>query len=475
MPNRPRTFFWLFTSALCAALLLPALVQDGMFQDGALYASVSKNLAEGYGTFWDPTFSETAITSFHEQPPLMFALEAVFFKIFGGIWPERIYSLLTAMLGIWLLARLWKASLPPHDEWKNLDWLPALIFFVMPVTFYAYTNNLEECTMTVFVLAGVLQIVRAMREENFSSLRLLQAGFWLLCAGLTKGVQGLFPLIAVGAWWLVFRDRSFVKMIAQSLLLALPLALFVLYAYIDKEVHASFDAYFGSRFTKTFGGVHNTHGRFHLLWELFIDIALPLALCGLAWLNYRFRKKQRNPQGRLMLFFVLLGFAGILPLMITLEQRGFYLVTALPYLAAALALLAAPALLPLAQKLGTRPALTRSLSLASALLLLAVLVFTGTQIGKTKRDEDLLHDIRVMGGIVGERKTIVIPNSTWNDWSLQNYTMRYTGISLDGEHALGKHEYFFAPKAYPAPENYVPVEAPLRKHTLYRRAQTPAR
>ena len=56
--------FWLITLSMFVALILPTLLQDGMFMDGLFYASVSKNLADGIGTFWFPHFSQTLFPLF---------------------------------------------------------------------------------------------------------------------------------------------------------------------------------------------------------------------------------------------------------------------------------------------------------------------------------------------------------------------------------------------------------------------------
>ena len=50
--------FWVFTLAVLVIAILPSLVQDGMFIDGTQYAVVSKNLANGLGTFWFPHISQ---------------------------------------------------------------------------------------------------------------------------------------------------------------------------------------------------------------------------------------------------------------------------------------------------------------------------------------------------------------------------------------------------------------------------------
>src|SRR5687767_2862819 len=133
----------LFVVALFGALVLPVLFMDGMFVDGVYYAAVSRNYAEGYGTFWNPYFSAT-VGEMHEQPPLMFALQGLFFKIFGStLYTERIYCAITALACSAVLLRSWKLL----TGTSTVNWLPLLLWSVMPVTFYAFTTNLEECTM----------------------------------------------------------------------------------------------------------------------------------------------------------------------------------------------------------------------------------------------------------------------------------------------------------------------------------------
>jgi hypothetical protein len=75
--------FWLITIGVIVLCTLPALVKDGMFMDAMLYTSVAHNLSQGIGTFWFPQFSYdnmAGLTSFHEQPPLGFGIQACFFK-----------------------------------------------------------------------------------------------------------------------------------------------------------------------------------------------------------------------------------------------------------------------------------------------------------------------------------------------------------------------------------------------------------
>ncbi len=49
--NKIHYNFWLITMAAFIISLVPLLIQDGMFFDGIMYSTLSKNLAYGYGSF----------------------------------------------------------------------------------------------------------------------------------------------------------------------------------------------------------------------------------------------------------------------------------------------------------------------------------------------------------------------------------------------------------------------------------------
>ncbi|MEO6304873.1 MAG: hypothetical protein ABIP51_17060, partial [Bacteroidia bacterium] len=122
--------FFLFVISIILGLTLAVIVQDGMFMDGMLYTCVSKNLANGIGSFWFPVFSKYGfggLSTFHEHPPLVFAIQAVFFKVLGnGMYTERIYILFTIALTCFLIICIWKYINKDADE-KRIGWLP--LFF----------------------------------------------------------------------------------------------------------------------------------------------------------------------------------------------------------------------------------------------------------------------------------------------------------------------------------------------------------
>ena len=442
---------------------------DGMFLDGMLYASVSKNYAQGYGTFWEQFFSTTSPGAFHEQPPLMFFLQGMFFKVLGdGMYTERIYCLVAALINALLIYRCWKIVRPS----PGTGWLPVLFWFTMPVTFYAFINNLEENTMSVFVLAAMLHLLRALHLKQRETFHLLLAGVMILLAGLTKGVQGMFLLSAPFFWWLCVRNTDFLTMLKQSLLVALIPALFVLYAWFTPGAHASFEAYFTSRYVSTFNHVNDTSGsRFHILYELLLDV-LPLLMMLTIILVATTRKKGFftgwNDQKKLILFFMLSAFAGIFPLMATLEQRGFYLVTALPFIAIASALFIAPNIELVREKLATRRRTSAFLSALGVFITIGAIISTFFLAGKPKRDSDKLHDLPLIAARTGERKTILITKNIYRDWGFSTYAMRYHSLSVTDNATLAG-EWLVLEKNDAVPDGYQPVLLPTARYLLFRK------
>jgi len=129
--------FWFFSISVVFGLTLPVLIQDAMFQDAMLYSSVSHNLSQGIGTFWFPQYSKyniAGLSSFHEHPPLLFGIQALFFKALGSsIYVERFYTFLMILFHIWLINLLWKVVFPKTDVQRKLGWLPVLFWIIISV------------------------------------------------------------------------------------------------------------------------------------------------------------------------------------------------------------------------------------------------------------------------------------------------------------------------------------------------------
>jgi 4-amino-4-deoxy-L-arabinose transferase-like glycosyltransferase len=150
--------FHVFTAAVILLLVLPQMVQHGMFMDGTQYACVARNLVFGKGTFWNPHLSDSwsmnLNNSFQEHPPLVYALQSVFFLIMGDtIYAERLYSSFILMLCVYFICKIWEKVVPEKAE--STAWLPVLLWFITPSVFWGFRSNVMENTLTLFVLIAV--------------------------------------------------------------------------------------------------------------------------------------------------------------------------------------------------------------------------------------------------------------------------------------------------------------------------------
>jgi 4-amino-4-deoxy-L-arabinose transferase-like glycosyltransferase len=453
---------WMLTGSAFLILIVTPALQDGMFTDGLLYASVAKNLAEGRGTIWNLHFTAADFQTFSEQPPLGLILQAFFFKVIGNsIYAERLYNLLMASTGILLMRQLWKLIAP---DYKRLSWLPVLAFIIMPVTFWAYPNNVLETTMLNFDLAAVILILTGMKKGKYGYF--LMASLMLAGASLVKGIQGLFPLV-LPSLYILIPGRPLEKRMAiiGTLLLIAALICIYLPLAIVPDSSESILRYFYARFPETFSGVYNTTGnRFHLLKELILDLLPALILMFIAWLVAGKQIDRQNLSAPAIL--ILLALSGIVPLMVTLEQRGFYLLTALPYLAIALFL---PLAKPLSEKLQNPVHFSKSNSIpiGMTVLLMASLTYTLITFRQTKRDHQLIENVHLIGKHVQPHAVIKSSLSLKNHWSLKGYLARYYHIGC-GPYT-NEETWYLLQSGDKFPSGYLKVNIPLKELILLHR------
>lgn len=461
--------FWLFTFALIAALTLPVLIQDGMFMDAVLYTSVSKNLANGTGSFWFPVFSNygvAGLSTFHEQPPLVFGIQALFFYVFGSsMYTERIYVLVTIIASALFIVRCWQQA--AEGAQKAIGWLPLILWIIIPVCFWSYSNNMHENTVTVFTLLSCIYYLMSVNRS--STLPLVISGLFIFLASFSKGIPGFFTLAMPFIYWVCTRRITFGKAIGQTIILAIiPAIIYVLLFQLEAG-RESLSNYFYKRLLHRISDVHTVESRFYIIYRLLLELIPSAVITFIILIISRWKIRYSPSRSTVLLaaFFVLLGVSGSLPLMLTKVQKGFYFVPSLPFFAIGLGLLAAGPVGKWAdQYMSTRR--RKTFTVISSLVLCGVLVFTATRAGKTGRERDVLHDIHLIGKKLEGEKAVGIPEAMWNDWSLQCYMMRYYSISLDPS---GKAEYFVIDRETPhePPQGFAKMELDTRRYDVYRK------
>jgi len=458
----PNTAFILITILLFILIFGLGIFSDGMFFDGIVYANVARNYANGLGSFWEMYYGNNLDSQYHDQPPLAFFLLAQFYKIFGdSIYVERFYDFAFAIIHLFVIKYLW-GELTGHSN--KYYWLPILLWISIPLCSWTFKNNLMEITMGAFDLAAVILILKGCRQNK--NIFLLIGSVFILFASLSKGFQGLFPIMTPFFFWLTQRRMSFKSMLIKSLLaISIPVLSYIIF-YLTPEINQSITLYLKQRIVGTFNHVQDTKkSRFYLLFKLLLELSLPAFLVFITWLTERKNSIKLSIDKKSVYLLLLIGMSASLPLMVTLEQRAFYLTTSLPYYSIALALIALPFVASIFERLSVK-----RFDLINYILIVLIFisgVFISINSHKPKRDLDLLTDLYLLKEIIPEGGSISIPPEMNNNWAYNAYFMRYCYLKLEASEG---HPFFLTERMNETPGDacYQPVDLLLKKFKLYK-------
>lgn len=472
--ERKQVIFWLFTFSLFGFLILPGLFMDGMFADGTQYSCVSRHLAEGKGTFWFPFLTETwnkqGANFFLEQPPLMYALQAPFFKVLGNsLYTERVYVLLALMVTSSLIVLIWNYIAP--SRFRKYGWLPLLFWISIPLMSWTYRQNMQENTMVMFTTAAIYFGLRSIYDARWNVLFALLTGVFIFLASFTKGLPGLFPLVIALMAFLSTRHPRFSKMVLLSAIyLLVPVVIYLLLYSLSENAARSLEFYARSRLLQRVASSPVVDSHFYILGRLVTELLPAIAMVVLLYLAGT-RKvlhiQLHRETGRKALLFFLLGLSGALPLMITLVQRGFYMSISFPAFGIAFALLAAPHVDFFTERISKR--LLPFLTVFSSLMVIAGIVLTFLLAGKPGRSKELLDDVYALGEIIAPGQRISVDSASYHNWPFQFYMLRYNELYL--EKSPRTLPYYVVEKGGNphAPEYYMQVQTGTVRYDLYRK------
>jgi len=462
---------WIFTSAVIVILCLPLLFMDGMFMDAMLYTSVAHNLSKGIGTFWFPQFSTHnvgGLSSFHEHPPLGFGIQAVFFKIFGSSrYVERFYVLFTLILSAYGIHLVWNSVVRNFfPALEKISCLPAVFWVFMPLTFWSFSNNMLENTLTVFTLLAVYFYIQSFRSSTHKWIFLILATSATSAAFLTKGFPGLFPL-SVAFWYFIFFERhSWKKFLVYYIYIFIILIFYIAALYFYDPARKALSIYLFKRVFYRILSLPTTDSWWFTAYRLFLELIPPILLALILYFflrkKYSFRMEKKLIS--VFLFFLSVGVSASFPLMFTLVQKGFYMVPSFPYFAMAMGVVVGNPIINFMNEL--RNPTLRIIQNASLILLGTGLLITLLLSGQYKRDKELLEDVYALTKYLPNHSVIGISDAHWNEWSLQCYLARFGHISVESGFAK-KYFLHFKEDTIPIPSEFRPINLPLHKFVLY--------
>ncbi len=460
--------FYFFIIGAFLLLISPQILSEGMFLDGLVYSTVTKNLANGIGTFWNPQFSATWLTDFHEHPPLAFGLQSLFFTFLGdSSYVDKIYSITTYVITGFILLKIWKTLGYRHG------WLPLLCWFSIPLVSWACKNNVLENTMMIFTSLSVLFYLKSQKSNRLFYIFL--SGLMLAFGFLTKGFVAFFPWTFPFFVWLLSRQKSFRDMLTDSLgiflFTVLPLVALIIFS---PEARWSLHKYFDKQVVYSLKNAVTVNSRFFIVKKLLLELIPVMGVCLLFILagwqkKFPFATLKNNYKKAGV--FILLGLAGVLPVMISMKQSGIYILTAFPFFAIGAGILLYPLtafLLDTINYQSKKFLLFKFTGYGFFFIGVLLCLYFANHIG---RDKTKIQDTHLILSKISYGSTVNVVPDLWWDWSLQGYFGRFKNVSLDSN-LFNKREYLLVQNEnYPDSiiKYYTIIELQTTEYKLYKK------
>lgn len=437
--HNSRLAIYICVLLITTTFILDRLIPEGLFLDGVTYAAISRNLAIGKGSFWSLRYWSSA--GFHEHPPLMFGLQAIFFKLFGDhYWTEKLYCFIIWVATVFIIKKLWYIS---ENKAKYSSALPIIMWCLIPTITWGYTNNILDCTMALFDLLAVLCLYQGLaKASGFTSWLWLKIGaLFIFGAMLTKGPVGAFPLAVPGVYWLAYASKNsklLGRAFLQTLFLLVVIAACYIILYQFPGPRSNFDLYLQWQLLAALHGQREVTGgslgRFALVVDLVLELIIPVAIFLILFVVAKWRKiipDKKNINRKYAVFFLLIGLCASLPMILSVKQRTFYLVPSLPYFVLAIATLAYPYYQALTDKWRIGIKSIRSFKVITASLAILLCVYLGSKFGQIGRNHEIIANMHQIEEHYPKGTVLGICPGQAVDYEFIAYVQRYNEIEIE--------------------------------------------
>lgn len=470
MKNEKHYYFYLFVVFLFLGITSVELFSEGMFVDGLDYAAISRNMAEGLGSFWKPHFTNGLYDEFYEHPPLALGLQSLWFRVFGdSIYVERFYSLFTFIIVGSLIVLIWEKL--TND--RKSGWMPIFLWIIISDVAWSAANNMLENTMSIFVCLSVLFYLKSLNNKRF--LWIILSGLSLAAGLMTKGFFCLYIWSVPFSFWLFRKHRNFMHMTSDTLILilstVLPIAL--LYFFVPAAQNNMLN-YLDNQLLASIQNIKNVDTRLAIVGMFFGNIILPLLLSVLVIIVALKQKVEKNyftKNLREALIFLFVVFSGILPIMISMKQRSFYILTVYPLFAIGLAYYLYPVLNIAIKKISTKSKGFKVFKIMTYGVVMISILLSLLHINRIGRNKVIIKDTKAVIRFIGEDVSINICPDMYYNWSLHGYFSRYGNVSLIQDKKNNCQYYLSVENCNKKflNENYKLMPAETEKYKLYRK------
>ena len=461
--------YFLFIAGLFFCLISSSFLTEGMFTDGLFYSVISHKISIGQCSFWH--LKDYSLNDFYSHPPLALQMQSCLLSTFGdNTYCDKIYSVLTYIIVGIIICLIWKKT---TGEIETM-WMPLFFWITTPLVTWGATNNMLENTMSIFITTSILLCLFEEKIYLLSSL----AGFFVFLAFMVKGPTALFPLSFPLIQFFFQHEKKISHYVLKTILMSTTaLLIFSLMLLFSEDALSFFTNYYHSQINVSFNEP-STISRLYIVKKWCCEMLIGISIIVVGFI-IKHRKQttnrllelkttiaqnnniQKNVKSSLK--FCILGLCGVLPIMISLKQRSYYIIPTLPFFAIAMALV-------FKHIYNDNKINSITKHCISYCVFLIAITLNMIHFGTFSRDKELLHDLHVFEDILPRNEIVRIPQSLSHEYSLHEYFSRYLDIKLSTSD--DKNKYMIIPKeesstGYEWLKYYKKVEVATEKYNLY--------
>lgn len=523
MKTKSYIYCYLIVIGIFIILISNSLFTEGMSSEGLRNGVIAQRMTvdnHGYANFWSPwvcSGSDNDLTfEYAYHMPLGYWIESSFMRLFGDSYLfDKIYSVLIFVVIAVLIMRLWVLT----GNTIRTGWIPLAFWLMAPLTSWSATSNLVEGPQTIFVLLAVICLMhshcirKAVKKQQAVSAvdavvlrkRQVQRWFWVVAAALMmeiafliKGFSGLYVLVMPLLFYPIEQNDSVrakprYRLSLASILevLAIIVVWFLTVTLIGSLSPSFWEAVraYLDHLVQSMRDEQSVVSRFYILWSLARQMWLPLLiLAGVSLVHskqhylrnyllyWRYRGEMSAEDVRNAYYayrFMLLALCGVLPIMLTLKQHNYYLVTTLPLFSIAFALFVANVVQQWEERLNRRAASV--LLSVSVIVIVAGVLVNLNSMKQVQQDADMIVDLHNILPILSEDEVVSVTPELMGNSQLANYFYRYKRILFDTssthEHLLSMQTDVGAMGLY---GTYTQVFVNTKRYHLYALGDTSA-
>ena len=289
-----------------------------------------------------------------------------------------------------------------------------------------------ENTLSIFILLSAYFFLRSIKG---SVVFLVLSGLMLCLGFLTKGFVAFFPLCLPLFYGIFFRKSFLNFIVPKSFIITfasiIPIVLIIglseggsdsLYKYFDQQVMTSLRS------------VRTVESRWFIIQRVASELIPALIISGALALAGRRKSPETDSivvkQRSFAFIFLALAFSGILPIMISMKQSGFYVVPSYPFIAISLSIFILPFTASFFKKhrlFGKNAYLVQILSIIIATVGVTISASNFKKIGRNASE---LRDIYKIIDHVPNSAQLGICQQMENEYGVHAYFARHSQISL---------------------------------------------